>query len=57
VPNLEIMETEADDVPWKYALLTQAPDRGDGRFVLPQGPGWGADPDEQALARHPWPRA
>ncbi len=57
VPNLEIMETEADDVPWKYALLTQAPDRGDGRFGLPQSPGWGADPDEQALARHPWPRA
>jgi L-alanine-DL-glutamate epimerase-like enolase superfamily enzyme len=55
-PNLEIMEIEGDDVPWKYALLTQAPLQADGRFVIPEGPGWGADIDETALAAHPWPQ-
>ena len=56
-PNLEIMEIEGDDVPWKYSLLTQAPVQRDGRLVIPDGPGWGADIDERALAAHPWPRA
>lgn len=54
VPNLEIMEIEGDDVPWKYDLLSTAPEQRDGRCVIPQGPGWGADLDEQALAAHPW---
>jgi len=56
VPNLEIMEIEGDDVPWKYGLLTQAPLQRDGRMRMPEGPGWGAEIDEKALAAHPWPR-
>ena len=54
--NVEIMEIEADDVPWKAALLTRAPRVLEGRFVVPTSPGWGADPDVRALAEHPWPR-
>ena len=57
VPNLEIMEIEADDVPWKQSLLTRAPRIEAGRMVIPDGPGWGADVDEAALRAHPWPRA
>ena len=52
--NVAIMEYEGDDVPWKHELLTQAPVIEDGAFVLPPGPGWGAEPDEKKLAAHPW---
>jgi L-alanine-DL-glutamate epimerase-like enolase superfamily enzyme len=54
VPNLAIMEIEGDDVPWKSSLLTQAPTIGDGRLSIPQAPGWGAEPNEEAIAAHPW---
>jgi galactonate dehydratase len=57
VPNLEIMEIEADDVPWKHALLTRAPRIEAGRMFIPDAPGWGADIDEAVLRLHPWPRA
>jgi L-alanine-DL-glutamate epimerase-like enolase superfamily enzyme len=53
--NAAIMEIEGDDVPWKYSLLTQQPRIEGGRFLVPSGPGWGAEPDEAALAAHPWP--
>jgi galactonate dehydratase len=56
VPNLEIMEIEGDDVPWKYQLLTRAPVFQQGRLQIPDGPGWGAELDERVLAAHPWPR-
>ncbi|HTY94058.1 MAG TPA: mandelate racemase/muconate lactonizing enzyme family protein [Steroidobacteraceae bacterium] len=54
VPNLEIMEIEGDDVPWKYQLLTRPPQIERGRLRIPEGPGWGADIDERAVATHPW---
>jgi L-alanine-DL-glutamate epimerase-like enolase superfamily enzyme len=57
VPNIEIMEIEADDVPWKYELLTHEPQLRNGRFTMPTTPGWGADINETVLAAHPWPRA
>jgi L-alanine-DL-glutamate epimerase-like enolase superfamily enzyme len=49
------MEIEADDVPWKASLLTHAPQIFDGRFLIPQTAGWGAEPNEEAIAGHPWP--
>jgi L-alanine-DL-glutamate epimerase-like enolase superfamily enzyme len=54
VPNLEMMEIEADDVPWKADLLTAKPVVAEGMFHLPSGPGWGADVDEEAVAEHKW---
>jgi L-alanine-DL-glutamate epimerase-like enolase superfamily enzyme len=54
VPNLEIMEFEADDVPWKYDLLTRPPNISRGRMTIPEEPGWGADIDEDCLAEHQW---
>jgi len=52
--NVAIMEIEADDVPWKTSLLTQAPQIADGRLLIPQTAGWGAEPNEEAIAAHPW---
>jgi galactonate dehydratase len=54
VPNVDVMEIEADDVPWKYDLLTLQPTIESGTFHLPNGPGWGAAINEDALAEHPW---
>jgi L-alanine-DL-glutamate epimerase-like enolase superfamily enzyme len=54
IPNFEIMEIEADDVPWKYDLLTEKPQIADGRLRLPYAPCWGVDIDEDAVAEHPW---
>jgi galactonate dehydratase len=54
VPNVEIMEIEGDDVPWKYQLLTGSPELRDGRFVIPSAPGWGVEIDMNALNAHPW---
>ena len=53
VPNLRIMEYEADDVPWKYDLLTRPVAPVDGQFAVPAGVGWGADVDEAAVRAHP----
>ena len=50
------MECEIDDVPWKYDLLTAAPRIEGGRMIVPTGTGWGADIDEEAVARHGWRR-
>ena len=57
LPNLELMECEVDDVPWKHDLLTATPQIGGGRIIVPTGPGWGADIDEEALERHGWRRS
>lgn len=54
VPGLSIMEIEADDMPWKYQLLTNEPVIKDGCFYIPEGPGWGADIDEDKIREHPW---
>lgn len=58
LPNVRIMEIDIDDVPWKADLVSQPPTIEDGHFLLPTGPGWGADINEAVLAEHAWqPRA
>jgi galactonate dehydratase len=52
--NVAIMEIEADDVPWKYQLLTRAPAIANGTLTIAMEPGWGAQVNEAALAEHPW---
>lgn len=54
LPNVKIMEIDIDDVPWKRDLVTIPPTIQDGCILLPQGPGWGADIDEDVLREHPW---
>lgn len=57
VPNLQIMEIEVDDVPWKDDLLTVPRRIENGRLMVPETPGWGATIDEDALAEHRWAKA
>lgn len=53
VPNLRVMELDFDRVPWHDALFTGKVDVSGGCAKVPAGPGWGVEPDEDALRRHP----
>ncbi len=53
VPNLRIMETDIDRLPWDDDLFTTTPEYDAGKLQLPEGPGWGCEPDEDALDRYP----
>ena len=57
VPNLRIMETDPDMVPWHDDLVTVKPDIEDGHLHLPTGPGWGTEVNEAAVRAHPPARA
>jgi L-alanine-DL-glutamate epimerase-like enolase superfamily enzyme len=52
-PNLRILELEVDDVPWQGDLVTHSPVVRDGFVEIPDGPGWGCDVDEEAVAARP----
>lgn len=53
MPNFHIMEIEAEDVPWKDALVTHPPVIEKGELLVPGRPGWGADVNEDAVRAHP----
>jgi galactonate dehydratase len=53
VPNFRVMEMDVVQVPWTNAIITSPPVVEDGHMKLPEGPGWGAEIDEAALAAHP----
>ncbi len=53
IPNFRIMEIDIDDVPWKDELVTVPPVIKDGYLEIPDGPGWGAELNEEAIAAHP----
>jgi galactonate dehydratase len=53
VPNFRIMEIDIDDVPWKDDIVTTPPTIDKGEFIVPTGPGWGADIDEKVVRAHP----
>ncbi len=53
VPNLRIMETDIDRLPWDDELFTNVPVIEDGHLILSDAPGWGIEPNEDALAKHP----
>jgi L-alanine-DL-glutamate epimerase-like enolase superfamily enzyme len=55
IANCRILEVDVDDVPWKDELTTATPEIVAGELVLPTGPGWGAEVNEQVLREHPWP--
>ena len=57
IPNFRVMEIDIDDVPWKDDLVTVVPVIEDGCLVLPPGPGWGTELDEEAIRAHPPRRA
>lgn len=53
VPNLRIMETDIDRLPWDHELFTHLPEFVDGHLVMPDRPGWGTEPNEEGLRAHP----
>ncbi len=53
VPNLRIMEIDIDRLPWDQELFTNIPTIEDGHLVVPDRPGWGTEPNEEALRAHP----
>jgi L-alanine-DL-glutamate epimerase-like enolase superfamily enzyme len=53
VPNLRIMETDIDRVPWEHELFTHAPEIVDGHLVMPTRPGWGTEPIEAVVRARP----
>jgi L-alanine-DL-glutamate epimerase-like enolase superfamily enzyme len=55
VSNVEILEIDLDDVPWKGELLSHPLEIEDGQLVVPDRPGWGADIVESVVAAHPLP--
>jgi len=56
VPNVKIMETDVDSVPWRDDIITELPDIKDAYINLPKKPGIGAELNEREIARHPWPK-
>jgi galactonate dehydratase len=53
VPNLRIMEIDIDRLPWDPEIFTTAPQFENGHLVVPTKPGWGTEPDEEAIRAHP----
>ncbi|BAT59797.1 starvation-sensing protein RspA [Variibacter gotjawalensis] len=53
VPNLRIMETDIDRIAWDDELFTHVPEIVDGHLIMPDRPGWGTEPNEEALKAHP----
>jgi galactonate dehydratase len=54
IPNLQMMEIEIDDVPWKDEFLDNPRVIQQGSLAIPSGPGWGSAIDEAAIAARPW---
>ena len=52
-PNFRIMEIDPDTVPWYDDLVTVKPVIENGHLVLPSGPGWGTEVNEEAVRAHP----
>ncbi len=53
VPNLRIMETDIDRLEWDHELVTHVPEIVDSHLVIPDRPGWGTEPNEDAIRAHP----
>src|SRR5207253_5245400 len=52
VPNFRIMEIDPDRVPWYDDLVTVRPEVAQGSLVLPAGPGWGTEVNEERSEEH-----
>jgi L-alanine-DL-glutamate epimerase-like enolase superfamily enzyme len=53
VPNLRIMEIDIDRLAWDHELVTHVPEIQNGYLVLPDRPGWGTEPIEEAIRARP----
>jgi len=53
VPHLRIMEIDIDRLPWDHELFTHLPPIEDGYLIVPDRPGWGTEPNEEAIRARP----
>jgi L-alanine-DL-glutamate epimerase-like enolase superfamily enzyme len=53
VPNLRIMEVDIDRITWDQELFTHVPDYKNGHLIVPNRPGWGTEPVEEAIKEYP----
>jgi L-alanine-DL-glutamate epimerase-like enolase superfamily enzyme len=53
VPNFRIMETDLDRLAWDDELVSHPPVFENGHLMLPDRPGWGTEPNEEAIRAHP----
>ena len=53
VPNLRIMETDIDRIGWDDELVTHVPVYEAGELLVPDRPGWGTEPVEEAIRARP----
>jgi galactonate dehydratase len=53
VPNLGIMEIDVDRLEWDHELFSHEPVFENGHLTVPDRPGWGCDPNEDAIRAHP----
>lgn len=53
VPNLRIMETDIDRIAWDDEIFTHVPEFLDGCMIVPDRPGWGTEPNEEAMRAYP----
>jgi galactonate dehydratase len=53
IPNFRVMEIDVDDVSWKDDLVTVVPQIEHGYLLVPDGPGWGSDVNEEVVRAHP----
>jgi L-alanine-DL-glutamate epimerase-like enolase superfamily enzyme len=54
LPNVRIMETDVDCVPWRDDMFTKLPEIEKGYMRIPDGPGWGTDLNEEAIKERLW---
>ena len=52
-PNLRIMEIDIDRLAWDHEVFTAAPRFENGHLIVPDTPGWGTEPNEEAIRAHP----
>jgi hypothetical protein len=52
-PNLRIMEIDIDRLAWDEEVFTAVPQFDHGHLIVPDTPGWGTEPIEEAIKAHP----
>ena len=52
VPNIKVMEIDVDGPPWLHDLFTTQITFENGDIIIPTGPGWGIEVNEEAVRKH-----
>jgi L-alanine-DL-glutamate epimerase-like enolase superfamily enzyme len=53
IPNFRVMEIDIEDVSWKDDLVSKPPVIAAGELLIPTGPGWGVEINEEVIRAHP----